>query len=187
MAKRVRRYPVEDDFEFMSKCEVKGLKSNSRIFCPQLNCSECICLVCYNCELGFNGVCEKFNDKVEANPMIIKELYRPVPELFKEDLPSTLVGCGGNIITIGTKRDKRKKLQLLKAKFKLRIRFIPKYETVELPYSNEIFFKEGETETFAHAEIVHRCKSDDIIYSVNLNEADIEAIKLMEKLNVRNV
>ena len=67
----------------------------------------------------------------------------------------------------------------------MNIRFIPKFEEVNLPYGDELFFKEGDTRPIAYSEIPDKCKSGDILYSVNQNKNDIDAVKLMEKLNVR--
>jgi len=180
-----RRYPDSNNFSFSSKCKTKGLASNTAIFCPQLKNWDCICLVCYNCEFGFNGTCPTFMEKVKAKPLIIKELYLPVSELIKKEFDSTLIGCSGKLLSIGAKRDKRKKLYVLKKKLVLRIRFIPKFEEVNLPYEDELFFKEGETRPLTYSEIPSRCCSGDILYSINQNKKHISAIKLMEKLNVK--
>jgi len=188
MAAIIRRFPTSENFEFANNSKTKGLASNDSIFCPQLKCWDCICLLCYNCEIGFNGACGKLNEKIKGNPNILKELYRPVPELIKEHLSSTFLACEGKLLSIGSKRDRRKKLYIIKTKYTLKIRFIPKYEKPELPYKDETFFKEGVLNAFVHDEIVQECKSGDVIYSVNQNKYDIKVAKLMERLeNGRNI
>jgi len=182
MVERVRRHPNPDDYRFTTHTKAKGLASNKHVFCPILKHYDCMCLICYNCEQGFNGLCPKFNEEIKANPLIIKELYRPIPELFKKDYDSKLIGCNGSIMSIGTKRDRRKKIFPLKGKFLLKIQFIPKYEKVELPYSEELFYKEGDKNPFKHCEVVHKCMSGDIIYTINIDSKELEMIKLMEKL-----
>jgi hypothetical protein len=183
MVSQGRWFPDEDNNDVVLKGGTSDLTSNSGIFCPELKCGTCICQACYTCEYGFNGVCDNFMRKVRRNPEIINELYRPVPELVKEDSSSALLACDGKILSIGDPRDRRKKLYLLKYKFSLEIRFIPKYEKVSLPYLDEIFLKEGVENTFTHDEICFICEGGDTIYSINTNDKDLETIKLMEKLN----
>jgi hypothetical protein len=187
MVSQTRRYPDPGNYSLSQKTETKGLASNSTIYCPELKHFNCICVVCYNCELGFNGICSKLNERIKDNPLIIKELYRPIPDLFKQEYDSNLLACDGKIMSIGTKRDRRKKMYPLKDKFLLKVRFIPRYEEVELPYLDELFYKEGEKEPFSYKEVAYRCKSEDTVYTVNQDSKDLEIIKLMEKLNVRDI
>jgi hypothetical protein len=176
----------EDMLEYPKFESAEKLKANLTLLCPILKCFTAPITDCYFCEKGFTGECLTFKDRVKKYPQIISEIYRPIPELIKQDLKGNFILYRKKLINL----DKVKKINSLKHKdslfgvtgrFLLQIRFIPKFEKVCLPFSDLKFFNEQTQIISEFNELVFSGETGNTLYSLNSDK------KILDTLNIRRL
>lgn len=179
------RPPDEDERVWPPGVPTKGLLSNESIFCPELSWWPSVSGMCYGCEIGYNGKCESLANRLLEKPGILREIYRPIPELTPQELKFGVVFYRGKFYKEDDahKLKDKKDILVVEGKYKLTIRFIPKYEKVGHSLENKLFAKKGVLKVFPFAEIADHFSSGDELFVVRKDKKIQELLEVMEKIN----
>lgn len=146
----------------------KGLEGNTHIFCPVFRHFTGVIPTCYGCGIGYNGQCESLNSKIENNPKILEDIYRPFPELSPRKLRYPVVFYEGSFYKVkdAHKLKDKKKVYVVTGKFSVTIRFIPKFEEVNYELSDQLFATYKNKTIFSLERIPEYCSSGNSVFTV---------------------
>jgi hypothetical protein len=180
--------PDPDEVKWPLGKPIEGMKSACFIVCPSLKCFVSPVTDCYGCRFAFEGTCHSFMDKVKQEPEIVKEIFRPVPELNSLKLGSDKILYRGKLIEL----KKIKKVKSVKhkdslfgvtGKYSLVIRFVPKFEEFTSELEGTLFFNERTKTIKDFSEIVYEGQTGDTLYALHKDDKILDILKLMETLN----
>ncbi len=179
-----RRFPDEDYSIFPREIDQKKLKANTCIYCPVMKFNTAITVACYNCDVGFNGACQRLNQKIVEEPRILDEIYRPVPELVPTKTWKKALIFKRKLISMDyVTKVNPATTYFVTGKYKLTIRFIPKYEKYPTRFKGVKFWDKELRKIMDFDDLVSLKQTGDLIYSVARNKKYLDTLRLAEKLN----
>ena len=162
----------------------RSLESNNHsLLCPELKCFVSPVTDCYGCSYGFNGTCYSFKKLLKKKPEILTEVYRPILELKPLELDGEYFLVEDSILESKkvSSKDLDKKILGVTARYFSTVRFIPKFEEVNLGFKDIKFFNENTKSLGSLTTLVASCSTGDILYSLNADKRIKEILKLRRK------
>jgi len=180
-----RRFPNENSFSELWPRDVptEDKKANKSIYCPVMKHWTGIIISCFNCDIGFNSRCKRLNTEIAKEPDILKEIYRPVFEFRELEMKEQALVYKRKLISIKhhSKID-TSKAYLVIGKYKLIIRFIPRYEECEVGFKNKYYWDKKSRKVMNLDQLLSKKSTGDIIYVLSKDRKYLDILNLVEKL-----